>query len=146
MATSTRTYRDLDLNFTRNPATKDVAIRVGEQAVIRSLRNLIYLSHYEKPFHPEIGSSVTQMLFEQMTPLTAQELKNKIIEVITNFEPRVKIDQVIVQSSSTTSAGSSIPLATTLDMDSNQFEVYIRFYLLNSANPIETTLFLERVR
>ena len=75
---ATRTFRDLDLNFTKNPATKDVSVRVGDQAVIRSVRNLINLAFYEKPFHPEIGSSVRQMLFEPLSPLTAQNLKGKI--------------------------------------------------------------------
>lgn len=125
-----RTFTDLDLNFTKNPATKDVAIRNGNQAVIRSVKNLINLSYYEKPFHPEIGSSVRQMLFEPLSPLTAQNLKRAIEDVINNFEPRVRLQNVVVQAFA----------------DSNQFEVAIEFFILNTATPTTITVFLERVR
>lgn len=126
----TRTFRDLDLNFTKNPATKDVATRVGDQAIIRSVRNLIYLAHYEKPFHPEIGSSIRQMLFEPISGLTAQNIKKAITDVIRNFEPRVNIRDVEVQARP----------------DTNNFEVSISFYIVNSTTPITVNLFLERVR
>lgn len=125
-----RIFRDLDLNFTKNPATKDVSLRVGDQAVIRSVKNLISLSNYEKPFHPEIGSSVRQMLFEDVSPITAQNLKRAIEDVITNFESRVQLKNVIVQST----------------IDSNQFQVIIEFFIVNNPAPITITQFLERVR
>ena len=125
-----RTFKDLDLNFTKNPATKDVSLRVGNQAVIRSVKNLISLSNYEKPFHPEIGSSVRQMLFEDVSPITAQNLKRAIEDVINNYEPRVRLKNVIVQSK----------------IDTNQFEVIIEFFIVNNPTPVTITQFLERVR
>jgi phage baseplate assembly protein W len=125
-----RTFRDLDLNFTKNPSTKDVAVRLNEQSIIRSVRNLIYLSHYEKPFHPEIGSSIRNLLFENITPLTAQHIKKAIEDVINNFEPRVNLNKVIVQSQE----------------DYNRFDVYIEFYIVNNSAPTSVNLFLERVK
>lgn len=125
-----RTFTDLDLNFTKNPATKDVAVRTGNQAVIRSVRNLINLSYYEKPFHPEIGSSVRQMLFEPLSPITGQNLKRAIEDVINNFEPRVRLQNVVVQAFT----------------DSNTFEVVIEFFIVNNPTPVTITQFLERVR
>lgn len=130
MAISVRTFRDLDLNFTKHPATKDVSVRTGDQAVIRSVRNLIYMAFYEKPFHPEIGSSVRQMLFENITPLTAQNIKRAVTEVIRNFEPRVEIKDVVVQAKE----------------DQNYFEVAMEFYILNNATPVAISVFLERVK
>lgn len=130
LQTTIRTFRDLDLNFTKNPATKDVASRVGDQAVIRSVRNLIYLAHYEKPFHPEIGSSIRQMLFEPMTSMTAQNIKRAIEDVIRNFEPRVRVNEVVVQARE----------------DQNYFEVSIQFYIVNNTKPTIINVFLERVR
>ena len=127
---ATRTFRDLDLNFTKNPATKDVSVRVGDQAVIRSVRNLINLAFYEKPFHPEIGSSVRQMLFEPLSPLTAQNLKTAITDVIKNFEPRAGLRDVVVQS----------------NIDQNRFDVSISFYIVNSTTPVTVNFFLERAR
>ena len=59
-----RLYKDLDLDFGRNIATSDVNKLTNVEAVKRALRNLINLQHFEKPFHPEIGSSIRSMLFE----------------------------------------------------------------------------------
>jgi phage baseplate assembly protein W len=130
ISTIVRTFRDLDLNFTKHPSTGDVSSRVGDQAVIRSVRNLIYLGHYEKPFHPEIGSSIRQLLFENMNPLTTQHIKRAIEDTIINFEPRVQLKDVVVQTKE----------------DLNQFQVSIEFYIRNNATPTKISFFLERAR
>ena len=75
----TRIYKDLDLNFGRNTVTNDVNKLTDVEAVKRSVRNLINTNHYERPFHPEIGSDVRAMLFEPMTPLTALNLQRKLL-------------------------------------------------------------------
>ena len=92
-----RIYKDLDLNFGRNPVTNDVNKLTDVEAVKRSVRNLINTNHYERPFHPEIGSDVRAMLFEPMTPLTALNLQRKVGEVLNNFEPRIKLEQIIAK-------------------------------------------------
>ena len=92
-----RIYSDLDLDFTRNPVTSDIVKLQDVDAVKRSVKNLIQANHYERPFHPEIGSDVRALLFENMTPLTALNLERKVIEVLVNFEPRAKIVDVIAQ-------------------------------------------------
>ena len=79
---ATRTYKDLDLNFGRNTVTNDVNKLTDVEAVKRSVRDLINTNHYERPFHPEIGSDVRAMLFEPMTPLTAINLQRKVEEVL----------------------------------------------------------------
>ena len=86
---ATRLYKDLDLDFGRNLVTNDVNKLTDVEAVKRSVRNLINTSHFERPFHPEIGSNVRAMLFEPMTPLTALNLQRKVQEVLINFEPRI---------------------------------------------------------
>ena len=123
-------YRDLNLSFIPNPVTGDIAFNVGDQAVIKAVENLVLLNFYEKPFHPEIGSSVRNLLFENATPLTAQRIKKAIIQVITNFEPRVALVDVIVQS----------------NPDANRFDVWIQFYIKNNAQPVAIQIFLSRVR
>ena len=128
--TKTRTYRDLDLNFNPHPVTGDVTMRIGDNAVISSVKNLILTGFYERPFHSEIGSGVRQMLFENADPLTAQALKKAIMEVIDNFEPRVNINEVIVQ----------------VTPDQNQFQVILEFFILNNTEPTVVDFFLERVR
>ena len=68
---SSKIYKDLNLAFEQNTATKDIQKIKDIEAVKRSVRNLINTNHYEKPFHPEIGSGIREMLFENMTPITA---------------------------------------------------------------------------
>ena len=125
-----RIYKDLDLNFGRNPITNDVNKLTDVEAVKRSVRNLINTNHYERPFHPEIGSDVRSMLFEPMTPLTALNLQRKIEEVLSNFEPRAKITQIIADP----------------DIDRNGYRLEIRFYVIGIQNPITVETFLERLR
>ena len=66
-----RQYRDLDLFFSKNQGNGDVNRITGVEAVKRSIRNLVLLNFYEKPFNPEIGSDVRYLLFENMSPLTS---------------------------------------------------------------------------
>ena len=89
-----RQYTDLDLFFAKKATSKDISKVTDIQAVKRSIRNLVLTNHYEKPFHPEIGSGVRGILFEPMTPLTAHILTRKIEDVIENFEPRARLMSV----------------------------------------------------
>ena len=88
MARNTRTFSDLDLNFTAHPVTKDISRRFDENAVKASLKNLVMTSNYERPFHSELGSQVRALLFEPATPMTRVLLERSIIELVTNFEDR----------------------------------------------------------
>ena len=71
---STRLYRDIALSFETNAATKDVIVKKDVDAVKQSVKNLILTNHYERPFHPEIGSGITNLLFEPLDPITANSL------------------------------------------------------------------------
>ena len=64
---SSRVYKDLNLNFSANPVTGDVATVTDVIAIKRSVRNLLLTNHYDRPFHPEIGSNVPHLLFENLT-------------------------------------------------------------------------------
>ena len=93
---SAQIYKDLNLNFGRHPVTKQIQTLTDAAAVKRSVRNLVQIGEYEKPFHPEIASNVRDMLFENMTPFTANALQRHITDVITNFEPRALLTSVEV--------------------------------------------------
>ena len=127
---ATRIYKDLDLDFGRNTVTNDVNKLTDIEAVKRSVRNLINTNHYERPFHPEIGSDVRAMLFEPMTPLTALNLQRKVAEVLNNFEPRINLQQVLASP----------------DIDRNSYELKIMFYVIGVPEPVEVETFLERLR
>jgi phage baseplate assembly protein W len=123
-------YSDLDLDFFKHPYTKDVAKKTGNEAIKRSIRNLIFTNYYERPFQPSIGSSVTAMLFENATMTTENFLKDAIRACINNFEPRVRLEDIIIDT----------------DYDRNGFNVTLKYTILAREIPVVTTLFLERIR
>jgi len=126
-----RQYTDLDLFFGKKSSNSDIQDITDVKAVKRSIRNLVLLNHYEKPFHPEIASGVRDMLFELMTPVTAQILARKIEDVIQNFEPRARLISV-----------TALP-----NLDRNEYEVSIEFFVVNQPTElVELTIMLERVR
>jgi|TARA_B100001113_G_scaffold331901_1_gene308566 phage baseplate assembly protein W len=125
-----RIYSDLDLDFTRNPVTSDIVKLNDVDSVKRSVKNLIQTNHYERPFHPEIGSDIRGLLFENMTPLTALNLERKVIEVLTNFEPRAKIVNVIAQPQE----------------DANRYHIQISFYVVGISTPVVVETYLTRLR
>ena len=126
-----RQYADLDLFFSKKNSDSDINKVTDVQADKRSVRNLVLLNHYEKPFHPEIGSGIREMLFELMTPVTAIVLTRKIEDVIKNFEPRARLVGV-----------SAFP-----DLDRNAYEVKIEFYVVNTPTElVDLTVMLERLR
>ena len=126
-----RQYTDLDLFFGKKSSNSDIQDITDVKAVKRSIRNLVLLNHYEKPFHPEIASGVRDMLFELMTPVTAQILARKIEDVIQNFEPRARLISV-----------NALP-----NLDRNEYEVSIEFYVVNQPTElVDLSIMLERVR
>ena len=128
---NSRQYTDLDLFFGRKTSDSDISKVTDIQAVKRYIRNLVLLNHYEKPFHPEIGSGVRDMLFELMTPVTAVILTRKIEDVINNFEPRARLVAV-----------RAFP-----NLDRNAYDVSVEFYVLNTPTElVDLTILLERLR
>ena len=130
-ARATTQYTDLDLFFGRKSSNNDVRQVTDAQAVKRSLRNLVQLNTYEKPFHPEIAGGVRELLFEPMSPLVAVVIARKIEDVITNFEPRARLVSV-----------RAFP-----DLDRNAYEVSVEFYVVNTPTElVDMSLMLERLR
>ena len=127
---SSRIYKDLDLDFGRNTVTSDVNKLTDVEAVKRSVRNLINLNHFDKPFHPEIGSNIRALLFENMTPLTSLNLQRQIGNVLANYEPRARISQILVRDL----------------IDQNRYHVRKSFYVVGTPDPVTVETFLERLR
>ena len=128
---SARIYKDLNLDFQQNTATKDIQKITDVESVKRSVRNLINLNHYEKPFHPEISGGVRELLFEHMNPMTSVVIARKIEDVINNFEPRCRLVSV-----------RAIP-----DYDKNAYNVSVEFYVVNAPTElVDLSVMLERLR
>ena len=123
-------YRDLDLFFNKK-SNKDVNKVTDIEAVKRSVRNLVLLNSYEKPFHPEIAGDVRALLFENMTPLTSAVIARKVQDVIENFEPRARMTGV----------------NATPNFDRNAYELSVYFYVVNAPTElVEVDALLERLR
>ena len=126
-----RQYSDLDLFFGRKTSDNDVRKVTDVQAVKRSIRNLVQLNTYEKPFHPEISGGIREMLFENMTPMTAAVITRKVEDVIEAFEPRCRL----------------VAVRTIPDLDRNAYNVTIEFYIQNAPTELATLdVMLERLR
>ena len=127
---SSKIFKDLNLDFQQNTATKDIQKLTDVEAVKRSVRNLISTNHYEKPFHPEIGSNLRAMLFELMSPQMNHVISKQIENLINNYEPRCRLVQVHTQ-----------PM-----FERNGYSVQISFYVQNQTDPVIVESFLERLR
>lgn len=125
-----RTYSDLNLDFGRHVVTNDISKIKGVDAVKRSVRNLVQTAFYERPFHPELGCGVRELLFENYTPVTSMFISRKIEEVLSNYEPRARIHQISVNE----------------QPDRNGIEATIFFYVENLPEPVSVTTVLQRVR
>jgi len=130
MATLSKLYSDIDFTFTKKPVTGDVALSYDDQAIIRSVRNLLSTRHYERPFNPDLGSNLDALLFEMVSPLTSLAIQKEIQLTIENYEPRAIVKSVIVNAKP----------------DQNAYDVTLNFYIQNATLPTTVTLLLERNR
>jgi len=127
---NTRQFIDLDLNFIAHPMTGDVSKKFDEFAIKQSVKNLILTNHYERPFHPEIGSQITGLMFENWSPMIQSVIRQSIINTITNFEPRVQLIDILVNPSP----------------DENSIYVEITFKIVNTEAPLTIDITLDRTR
>jgi phage baseplate assembly protein W len=127
---NSRQFRDIDLDFNRNAVTNDVAVVEDVVAVKRAVKNLIQTNFYERPFHPELGCGIRELLFENFTPMTKIFLQRKIEEVLINYEPRINLQNVAVDD----------------DQDRNRLVVDIYFYVVGVPGPQTVSTFLQRAR
>lgn len=130
MANLNKIYSDIDFTFTKKPVIGDIALSYDNQAVIRSLRNLLSTNFYERPFNPGLGSNLNSLLFEPISSLTTSAIEQNIKQTIENYEPRALLKSVVADP----------------DVDNNAYNVTITFFLQNATQPTTVTLFLERNR
>ena len=123
-------YKDLDLFFSKK-SNKDVNKVTDVEAVKRSVRNLLLLNTFEKPFHPEIAGDIRGLLFENMTPLTAAVISRKVEDCVANFEPRV----------------TNVGVKVSANPDDNFISVTVFFEIIGLQLPTQSfTFILEPTR
>ena len=118
------------MDFQINPITGDINKKKGNDAVKRSIRNLIFTSYYERPFNSSIGSDVPRLLFDNVDVITASLLEDAIGRLINIYEPRVQITRLNVYA----------------DIDNHGFNVQLEYVILNTETPATFNLFLEKIR
>lgn len=130
MATINKVYSDIDFTFTKKPVTGDVALSYDSQAVARSIRNLLNTQNYDRLFNPDLGSKITGLLFENVSPIVASTMETIIRNLIETYEPRARLQSIVV----------------TPKPDVNAYNVSISFYTENATLPTTVTILLERNR
>ena len=116
--------------FIANPVTGDLSKKYDENAVKQSIKNLVMTRNYERPFNSSIGSQIYNVLFEPISNITPNLVKQMIVNTINTFEPRAKL----------------IDISVLLTPDSNSLYVTIVFAIINTVTPITMSLTLERTR
>ena len=92
-----RTFKDVNIALPRNPITKDIYGVNNDNAIKQSIKNIVLTVPGEKPFQPEVGSRVNELLFEPLDPFVVDALRDEIINTIKQHEPRVDLQKVDVQ-------------------------------------------------
>lgn len=123
-------YSDFFTNFNSHPDSLQLMVLKDQNAVTRSIKNLLLTNKYERLFQPTIGSNLSKFLFEDISPQTEASIKSQITETIENYEPRAKLIDVIV---------TGYP-------DQNGYVVTIVYYITTVTNPITINIPLIRVR
>ena len=122
----TRQYSDIDLSFSTRP-NGDVYKKTDAAAVKQAVKNLLMTNNYEKPFQPNFGGNLTGLLFElAVSPIADIELQENIISQIETYEPRARVEDVVVD----------------MQPDSNEVNVQVKFTVIstNENVVIETTI------
>lgn len=130
MKRNTRTFTDIDMSFLAIPSTGDISLKIDENAIKQSVKNLIMTNNFERKFHPEIGSQVNALLFENFSPMLQSMLERAIINTVENFEPRVQLLGVDVQ----------------LNPDNVSVYVSVFFKIVNTETPLNVNITLQRTR
>ena len=121
-----RSFKDISLSFDPHPITKDLPVLVNQQAIRRSIRNLVQTIPTERFFNPILGSDVRQSLFEFVYFGTASVIRDQILNTISNFEPRVNDVDVQVDPRP----------------DENEFEITVIFNIIGQEIPTQQFSFI----
>ena len=131
MATS-RAFKDINLSFKRHPVTNDVVTIRNEDAIKRSVKNIIFTILGEKPFEPDFGSVISRSLFDLNTNLNEIRISDEIKQSLLNYEPRI----------------DNIEVTVSVYPDSNELNCTIQYDIVGIPAPtqeVDVLLFPARV-
>lgn len=119
-------FKDISMTFQSNPLTGDLIALKNENAIARSVKNIVLTVPGEKPFDPRFGSRITDLLFENVDDVTAINIETEIRNSIETYEPRVRLTSVRVQA----------------DIDGNSFDVTITYDIIGADIPAQQLEFV----
>jgi len=126
-----RGFKDLSMTFNSNPLTDDLITLKNDVAIARSVRNLVMTYTGERFFQPELGSQVSRLLFEPMSPIVSDQIKDEITRTITAYEPRVELQTVICRPR----------------YDENDYSVTVKYKIIGlDLAPTELSFLLQPTR
>jgi phage baseplate assembly protein W len=126
-----KSFKDVSMTFKVNPLNMDLNILKNENAIARSVRNLVLTRKGERFFDSDIGCGVSDLLFELMDDLTSIRIKNEIKDVINQYEPRVNLINVNVSA----------------NYDSHSYDIIVRYKIVGiNADPQELSFALQSTR
>ena len=120
-----RGFKDLSASFQTNPLSNDLIALKNESAIARSVRNLVLTIQGERPFQPTLGTGVNNLLFDNMDKLTASAIRSELRTTIENYEPRVEINEIIVEA----------------DFERNAFDVTLQYFIIGMDVPEQELTF-----
>jgi phage baseplate assembly protein W len=126
-----KSFKDVSMSFQVNPLTYDIIALTNENAIARSLRNLVLTDRGERFFNNNLGSRVSSLLFESLNDITASSVRDEIENTINNYEPRVQL----------------ISVDATPDYDNGELNVTIKYYIVGiDAQPQQLSFALQPTR
>jgi len=129
---ASRTFKDINLSFKRHPVTNDVLTISDEDAIKKSVKNIVFTILGEKPFQPNFGSVINNSLFELNTSLNEVRVSDEIKQSLLNYEPRI----------------DSVEVTTTIYPDSNELNCTVQYDIIGIPAPtqeVDVLLFPARV-
>ena len=120
-----RGFKDLSASFQTSPLNNDLIALKNESAIARSVRNLVLTARGERPFQPILGTGVSRLLFDNMDKLTAAAIRSELRTTIENYEPRVEINEILVEA----------------DFEGNAFHVTLQYFIVGMDVPEQELTF-----
>ena len=129
---ASKAFKDINLSFKRHPVTRDVVTISNEDAIKRSVKNIIFTILGEKPFSPAFGSNINSTLFELSTEFDAVRVQEEISSVLLNYEPRI----------------NNIKVNVSIPPDLNELDCTVQYDIVGIPTPsqsVDVLLFPARV-
>ena len=126
-----QTFKDLSVTFKKHPVTDDLVQVKDKAAIVQAIQALLLTRKGERPFQPELGCDVQNMLFEPLDYASAGSIKQEIRETVTRYEPRITVGKIICKP----------------DFDNNGYNVQMQYTIVGRNDvPIGVEFILERTR